>query len=105
MPDPFENEKLSDHEILRDMHRYLTGPMDERLKSIEVQAKMTNGRTSALETWKAEMVAKEREAQAYNAGASSRIPLTKKQVTAIMSGLGVLVAAGSGIGTVIARAL
>ena len=95
--DHFEPEPQTVQDYLRELRR--------DVKDIKEQTTMTNGRVTILESWKSEVVAKQRETDAYRAGASSRIPLTKKQVTAILSGLGVLVGVGSGIGTLIARAL
>ena len=53
-----------------------------RLLVIEKQTMLTNGRTSLLETWKSELVSKQREHEAYRAGAATSW-VTKRQAAAI----------------------
>ena len=56
--------------------------LGNRLIVIEKQTMIANGRTSALETWKSELVSKQREHEAYRAGAATSW-LTKRQAAAI----------------------
>jgi chromosome segregation ATPase len=93
--DHFEPEPQTVQDYLRELRR--------DVKDIKEQTTMTNGRVTQLETWKSEVVAKQRETDAFAAGASTAF-LTKKQVGGIVAALGVAASIGSGVATLIARA-
>lgn len=72
--------------------------MYQDLKEVKAQTTMTNGRVSLLEQWQREMVQKQREADAFKAGASTRL-FNKRQMAAGISAIGVVTGA---VGSIVA---
>lgn len=93
--DHFEPEPQTVQDYLRELRR--------DVKEIMEQTTATNGRVSMIETWKSEVVAKQRESDAFSKGAATAF-LTKRQVGGILAALSVAASIGSGLATLIARA-
>lgn len=93
--DRFEPEPQTVHDYLRELRR--------DVKEIKEQTIATNGRLGVVETWKAEIVSKQREGAAYTAGAATAF-LTKRQVGGILAALSVAGSIVSAVTALIVRA-
>lgn len=88
---PFRHEPQTEREYLEAMY--------DTLVSVEAQVKLTNGRVSLLEQWRASAERKQGEDQAYQSGLAQAL-ITKKQWRALAAILGAITTVAATVGAV-----